>query len=57
MNTGWTGGPYGTGHRMPIGHTRALLKAAMSGALDGVEYRRDPVFGWGLVRHGGECGE
>ncbi len=46
VNTGWTGGPYGTGHRMPIGHTRALLKAAMVGALDGAEFRKDPVFGF-----------
>ena len=36
VNTGWTGGPYGTGERMEIGHTRALLSAALEGALDGV---------------------
>ena len=46
VNTGWTGGPFGEGHRMPIGATRALLTAALSGALDGVEYRVDPVFGF-----------
>ena len=45
MNTGWTGGPYGTGHRMPIGHTRALLNAALDGSLADVEYEEDPVFG------------
>ena len=45
VNTGWTGGPYGTGHRMPIEHSRAMLRAAMSGALDHVEYVTDPVFG------------
>jgi phosphoenolpyruvate carboxykinase (ATP) len=45
VNTGWTGGPYGTGHRMPIHHSRAMLRAAMSGALDDVEYVPDPVFG------------
>jgi phosphoenolpyruvate carboxykinase (ATP) len=45
VNTGWTGGPYGEGHRMPIQATRALLHAALSGSLDGVEHRVDPVFG------------
>nr|MBA2641493.1 phosphoenolpyruvate carboxykinase (ATP) [Actinomycetota bacterium] len=45
VNTGWTGGPYGEGHRMPIKATRALLDAALSGDLDGVEYRRDETFG------------
>jgi phosphoenolpyruvate carboxykinase (ATP) len=45
VNTGWTGGPFGEGHRMPIQATRTLLHAALSGALDGVEYRTDPVFG------------
>ena len=46
VNTGWTGGPFGEGHRMPIKATRALLHAALSGELDGVEYRIDPVFGF-----------
>jgi phosphoenolpyruvate carboxykinase (ATP) len=46
VNTGWTGGPYGEGRRMPIQATRALLKAALSGELDGVEYREDPIFGF-----------
>ena len=46
VNTGWTGGPFGEGHRMPIAATRALLNAALTGALDGVEYRVDPVFGF-----------
>jgi phosphoenolpyruvate carboxykinase (ATP) len=45
VNTGWTGGPYGEGHRMPIQATRTLLRAALSGALDEAEYRVDPVFG------------
>ena len=44
VNTGWTGGPYGVGHRMPIGHTRSLITAALSGALDDVESQTDPVF-------------
>src|SRR5436190_17494729 len=45
VNTGWTGGPYGTGHRMKLAETRAIVTAALSGGLDGAEYRRDPVFG------------
>ena len=46
VNTGWTGGPYGEGERMPIKATRALLRAALSGELAGVEYRTDPIFGF-----------
>jgi phosphoenolpyruvate carboxykinase (ATP) len=46
VNTGWTGGPCGTGRRMSIGHTRALLGAALTGALDDVPTRVDPVFGF-----------
>ena len=46
VNTGWTGGPYGEGERMPIQATRALLSAALSGELAGVEYRTDPIFGF-----------
>ena len=46
INTGWTGGPFGEGHRMPIQATRALLGAVLAGELDGVEFRRDQVFGF-----------
>ena len=46
VNTGWTGGPFGEGQRMPIAATRAMLHAALSGALEGVEYRTDDVFGF-----------
>jgi phosphoenolpyruvate carboxykinase (ATP) len=46
VNTGWTGGPFGEGERMPIAATRALLRAALSGSLAGAEYRIDPVFGF-----------
>jgi phosphoenolpyruvate carboxykinase (ATP) len=45
VNTGWTGGAYGVGQRMPIKHTRAIVSAALAGQLDGVETRQDPVFG------------
>lgn len=45
VNTGWTGGPYGVGHRMPIEHTRALLNAAIEGRFADAEYVEDPVFG------------
>jgi phosphoenolpyruvate carboxykinase (ATP) len=46
VNTGWTGGAHGEGHRMPIQATRALLNAALSGKLDGVDYRTDETFGF-----------
>ncbi|MGD9488265.1 MAG: phosphoenolpyruvate carboxykinase [Calditrichaceae bacterium] len=45
VNTGWTGGPHGVGHRMSIKYTRALLNAALEGKIDNVEYTKDPVFG------------
>jgi phosphoenolpyruvate carboxykinase (ATP) len=45
VNTGWSGGPYGVGSRMKIAHTRAMINAALSGELDGVEYVTDPIFG------------
>src|SRR5205814_10653622 len=46
VNTGWTGGPFGEGRRMPIAATRALLDPALSGALEGVAYRTDELFGF-----------
>ncbi|WP_420335272.1 phosphoenolpyruvate carboxykinase [Roseibium sp.] len=46
VNTGWTGGAYGTGHRMPIKATRTLLQAALSGELKNAEFRTDPNFGF-----------
>ncbi|HEX7710397.1 MAG TPA: phosphoenolpyruvate carboxykinase [Sphingomonadaceae bacterium] len=46
VNTGWTGGKYGTGKRMPIKATRALLNAALDGSLNEAEFRKDPNFGF-----------
>jgi phosphoenolpyruvate carboxykinase (ATP) len=46
VNTGWTGGKFGEGHRMPIKATRALLNAALSGKLKGQPMRLDPAFGF-----------
>jgi len=45
VNTGWTGGAHGTGERMPIAATRAIVSAALSGALADARFRMDPVFG------------
>jgi phosphoenolpyruvate carboxykinase (ATP) len=46
VNTGWTGGPYGTGERMNINHTRTMVRAALSQELDDVTFRTDPIFGF-----------
>ena len=46
LNTGWTGGKYGVGKRMPIKATRALLNAALDGSLNDAEFRKDPNFGF-----------
>ncbi len=46
VNTGWTGGKYGVGNRMPIKATRALLNAALDGSLNNAEFRKDPNFGF-----------
>jgi phosphoenolpyruvate carboxykinase (ATP) len=51
INTGWTGGPHGVGHRMPIAATRTIVRAALSGALDSAPTRTDPVFGVEIPLH------
>ncbi|MEM8616073.1 MAG: phosphoenolpyruvate carboxykinase [Pseudomonadota bacterium] len=48
VSTGWTGGPHGVGHRMPIKATRALLNGALDGSLNQVEFRTDETFGFSV---------
>lgn len=48
VNTGWTGGKYGTGSRMPIKVTRALLTAALNGSLRNATFRTDKYFGFAV---------
>ncbi len=48
VNTGWTGGAYGIGKRMPIKATRALLSAALDGSLNNAEFRTDANFGFAV---------
>lgn len=45
VNTGWSGGPYGVGHRMKLSYTRALITAALNGSLDNVDFEQHPIFG------------
>ena len=51
INTGWTGGSYGVGKRISIAHTRALLRAALGGALDEAAFRKDAYFGLDVPVH------
>src|SRR5207245_9422576 len=44
VNTGWAGGPFGVGERMKLKYTRAMLNAAISGALEGAHFTQHPVF-------------
>ena len=46
VSTGWTGGAYGAGQRMPIKATRGLLNAALDGSLNSAQFREDPNFGF-----------
>ncbi len=52
INTGWTGGPYGTGSRMKLKYTRAMINAALDHQLDDVAYSKHPVFGLNIPQ---EC--
>ncbi len=50
INTGWSGGPYGTGKRIKLLHTRAMVRAVLAGNLDDVATETDPVFGLAIPR-------
>lgn len=50
VNTGWTGGAYGEGSRIELSYTRAMIKAALTGVLNKVEYRTQPVFGLAIPK-------
>ncbi len=50
LNTGWTGGPYGVGHRIELAYTRSMVRAALSGRLDSYAFHPDPVFGLARAR-------
>jgi phosphoenolpyruvate carboxykinase (ATP) len=52
VNTGWTGGAYGEGHRMKLKFTRAMITAALEGKLDNIAFTTDPVFGMAVPK---EC--
>ncbi|QKG52332.1 phosphoenolpyruvate carboxykinase (ATP) [Hymenobacter sp. BRD67] len=45
VNTGWTGGSYGVGHRMKLGYTRTMITAALGGVLNEVNFKKHPIFG------------
>ncbi len=51
VNTGWSGGAYGVGKRMKLSFTRALVRAALAGQLDGVATRTDPTFALAVPQH------
>jgi phosphoenolpyruvate carboxykinase (ATP) len=50
VNTGWTGGPYGTGRRMKLKYTRAMISAALEGKLNAVDYQTHPIFGLAMPK-------
>lgn len=50
LNTGWTGGPYGEGHRMELGHTRAMVTSILDGTLARENFDTDPIFGLSIPR-------
>jgi phosphoenolpyruvate carboxykinase (ATP) len=45
LNTGWTGGPYGVGHRFKLAYTRAFVNAILNGTLKNAKFTPDPIFG------------
>jgi phosphoenolpyruvate carboxykinase (ATP) len=51
VNTGWSGGQFGVGHRMAIKHTRALLRGALDGTLTQMEFHKEPYFGLSIPAH------
>lgn len=51
INTGWTGGEYGVGTRIPLEYTRAIISAVLNGKLDSVDFHRQPVFGLMIPSH------
>ena len=51
INTGWTGGPYGIGRRIPLGYTRAMIDAIHDNALESVGFWTDPAFGLSVPDH------
>ncbi|HYE97077.1 MAG TPA: phosphoenolpyruvate carboxykinase (ATP) [Rubricoccaceae bacterium] len=51
VNTGWTGGPHGTGQRMKLSYTRRMVNAALAGELDTAETTTDPIFGLAIPTH------
>ncbi len=51
INTGWTGGPFGVGHRIDLKHTRSVVHAVLDGSLDEIETREDPIFGLNVPVH------
>lgn len=51
VNTGWTGGPYGTGERIKLSYTRAMVHAALEGELNNIETTKDAVFGLSIPAH------
>jgi phosphoenolpyruvate carboxykinase (ATP) len=50
LNTGWTGGPYGTGKRFSLKYTRAFVTAILHGSLAKAEYHQDPIFGLNIPK-------
>jgi phosphoenolpyruvate carboxykinase (ATP) len=50
INTGWTGGGYGQGERMELSYTRAMIKAALTGKLNKVEFHNHPIFGLAMPK-------